>query len=87
MGEPQCRQGGPRLPAFAVWFAEFGEGLLGALYLAETHKDLAEKIATLEKKYDAQFSSVFNAIRQLLQPPVRRSRTIGFVVPRDRKKQ
>jgi hypothetical protein len=55
--------------------------------LAETHKDLAEKIATLEKKYDAQFSSVFNAIRQLLQPPVRRSRTIGFVVPRDRKKQ
>jgi hypothetical protein len=53
--------------------------------LADKHKDLAEKIATLEKKYDAQFSTVFNAIRQLLHPPVSR-RPIGFVVPRDRKK-
>ena len=40
LGEPQCRQGGPRFPAFAVWFAEFGQGLLGVFYLAETHQDM-----------------------------------------------
>ena len=51
--------------------------------LAETHKDLAAKIAAMEKKYDAQFSVVFNAIRQLLQPPV--TRAIGFVIPRKKR--
>ncbi len=51
--------------------------------LAGAHKDLAEKIATMEKKYDARFSIVFKAIRQLLQPPV--TRAIGFVHPRPKK--
>jgi hypothetical protein len=48
--------------------------------LADTHKVLSEKIAAMEKKYDAQFSVVFRAIRQLLQPPV--TRAIGFVAAR-----
>ena len=33
------------------------------------HKDLARKLAELEKKYDAQFRSVFDAIRALMEPP------------------
>lgn len=43
-----------------------------------THKELAEKLATLEKKYDIQFKVVFDAIRKLMEPaePVRRR--IGF---------
>jgi hypothetical protein len=46
------------------------------------HKDLARRLNELEKKYDAQFKIVFDAIRQLMapsepQPPKRR---IGFVV-------
>jgi hypothetical protein len=52
--------------------------------LADTHKELAVKIAAMEKKYDAQFSVVFKAIRQLLQPPV--TSAIGFVQPRRGKK-
>jgi hypothetical protein len=47
--------------------------------LADTHKDLAERIAAMEKKYDAQFSVVFKAIKQLLQPPI--TRAIGFRIP------
>ncbi len=44
-----------------------------------THKDLAKKIEELEKKYDAQFRAVFDAIRDLLQPaPVPPRRRIGF---------
>ena len=34
-----------------------------------THKDLARKLEELEKKYDAQFRVVFDAIRQLMAPP------------------
>lgn len=34
--------------------------------LAGTHRDLAQKIAAMEKKYDAQFRVVFKAIRKLV---------------------
>jgi hypothetical protein len=44
-----------------------------------THKDLARKLEKLEKKYDAQFKVVFDAIRQLMQPtPPPPRRRIGF---------
>jgi len=33
-----------------------------------THKELARKIDELEKKYDAKFRVVFDAIRQLMKP-------------------
>jgi len=33
------------------------------------NRDLARKIEELEKKYDAQFQVVFDAIRELVQPP------------------
>ena len=33
------------------------------------HKDLARKLEELEKKYDSQFSSVFDAIKMLMAPP------------------
>jgi len=36
--------------------------------LLNTHKDLARKLAELEKRYDAQFKSVFDAIKALMQP-------------------
>jgi len=43
------------------------------------HADLARKLAALEKKYDAQFKVVFDAIRELMAPPAGRKRPIGFV--------
>jgi hypothetical protein len=36
--------------------------------LLATHKDLAQKLEALEKKYDRQFKVVFDAIRQLMKP-------------------
>ena len=36
--------------------------------LMSAHKDLARKLQALEKKYDAQFKSVFDAIRMLMTP-------------------
>ncbi len=37
--------------------------------LLNTHADLARKLAQLEKKYDAQFKAVFEAIRKLMAAP------------------
>jgi hypothetical protein len=46
-----------------------------------THKELTMKIDALEKKYtehDETIKSIFNAIKQLLEPPAKEKRTIGF---------
>jgi hypothetical protein len=37
--------------------------------MLSTHSDLAKKLKALEKKYDAQFKVVFDAIRALMSPP------------------
>ena len=37
--------------------------------ILSTHADLARKLEALEKKYDAQFKVVFDAIRALMAPP------------------
>ena len=43
-----------------------------------SHAELARKLDALEKKYDAQFKVVFEAIRQLMAPPEPKRRAIGF---------
>ncbi len=43
-----------------------------------SHAELARKLDALEKKYDAQFREVFEAIRQLMAPPEPKRRPIGF---------
>ncbi|MBU6400642.1 MAG: ORF6N domain-containing protein [Verrucomicrobia bacterium] len=49
-----------------------------------TNADLARKLADLERKYDAQFKIVFEAIRQLMAPPPAPSKPeIGFHVKED----
>ena len=45
-----------------------------------THRDLARKLEAMEKKYDAQFKVVFDAIRQLMSPVEPKKRKIGFLV-------
>ena len=53
-------------------FAQFRRLLL-------THKDLRRKIEEMEKKYDAQFKVVFEALKKLLEPPPAAERKIiGF---------
>jgi hypothetical protein len=45
-----------------------------------SHSDLARKLSALEKKYDAQFKVVFDAIRDLMTPPEPpRKNRIGFL--------
>ncbi len=43
-----------------------------------TNVDLRRKIEAMEKKYDKQFAIVFQAIRELLEPPEEPKRKIGF---------
>ncbi|HET8759436.1 MAG TPA: hypothetical protein VFN94_00080 [Nitrospiria bacterium] len=44
------------------------------------HAELAQQLAQLEQKYDAQFRVVFDAIRELMAPPKTERRRIGFEV-------
>jgi hypothetical protein len=46
--------------------------------LVASNEELARKLAALEKKYDAQFKVVFDAIRELMTPPESKHRPIGF---------
>ncbi len=46
-----------------------------------SNDDMGKKLAALEKKYerhDAQFRVVFQAIRELMDPPTKKRRPIGF---------
>lgn len=44
-----------------------------------SHAQLARRLDELERRYDAQFKAVFDAIRQLIEPPAtRRRRRVGF---------
>lgn len=43
-----------------------------------SHKDLARQLDALEKKYDKQFRVVFEAIRQLMEPPATTKKEFGF---------
>ena len=52
-----------------------------------THKDLAKKLEEIEKKYDAQFKVVFDAIRELMRPPETKRRKIGFRREREKLRQ
>ena len=48
---------------------------------AASHKILATKLVQLERKvggHDGQIRSLFDAIRQLMEPPTPKSRRIGF---------
>jgi hypothetical protein len=52
--------------------------------LLASHADLARKLDALEKKYDAQFKVVFDAIRELMNPSAPKpKRRIGFA-PREK---
>ena len=46
--------------------------------MALSVEGLARKVAELEKKYDASFRVVFDAVRQLMNPPQPLRKPIGF---------
>ena len=46
--------------------------------ILESHAGLAKKLDELEKRHDAQFRVVFDAIRELMAPAASKTRRIGF---------
>jgi hypothetical protein len=46
--------------------------------MLQANTELAKKLDALEKKYDSQFRVVFDAIRELMEPPVTKKQRIGF---------
>jgi len=52
--------------------------------LLASHTELAGKPLEMEKKYDEQFKIVFEAIRQLMMPPAKPRKKLGFIVKEKR---
>jgi hypothetical protein len=51
-------------------------------HILATHKELAERLAATEKKYDQQFKVVFDILKRLMEPPPEPpKRPLGFVSP------
>ncbi len=84
-------RGGRRTAPFA--FTEQGVAMLSSVLrspraimrafvrlrqMLESHAELAKKLNALERKYDAKFKVVFEAIRELMAPPPSSRRKIGF---------
>lgn len=47
--------------------------------ILSSHRELAKKLEDMERKYDAQFKVVFDAIRELMAPPTKKQiGKIGF---------
>jgi hypothetical protein len=46
--------------------------------MLRTHEKLRRKIDAMEKRYDARFQAVFEAIRQMLETPIPAKKPIGF---------
>jgi hypothetical protein len=46
--------------------------------LLASDRDLARRMENMEGKYDARFKVVFDAIRELMKPPLKSKNRIGF---------
>ncbi|MRR58045.1 MAG: ORF6N domain-containing protein [Deltaproteobacteria bacterium] len=46
--------------------------------LTTSNRAIAKRLDELEKKYDTQFKVVFDAIREMMAPPEKKVRKIGF---------
>ena len=46
--------------------------------MLSSHADLSRRLDALERKYDTQFKVVFDAIRELMTPPTKEPKKIGF---------
>jgi hypothetical protein len=75
---PEQRTGGPDQCA-----GEVVRAFVRLRQMLASNAELARKLAALENKYDAQFKVVFDAIRQLMSPPAKPKREIGFHVKYD----
>ncbi|MFH1562898.1 MAG: ORF6N domain-containing protein [Nitrospirota bacterium] len=44
-----------------------------------SHEELRKKVEDMEQRYDDQFKIIFDAIKALLEPPVKKTKPIGFL--------
>ena len=52
--------------------------------LMVSNEELSATITVMERKYDAQFKVVFDAIRELMKPPAKSTEPIGFSPGKDK---
>jgi hypothetical protein len=45
------------------------------------HKELAKKVAQLEKDFEGDFAQIYQTLNQLINPPIPKKKKIGFQLP------
>ena len=60
---------------------QVGRAFVRLRQMLASDAELARKLSEIERKYDAQFKVVFDAIRQLMKPPEPKRKQIGFTKP------
>lgn len=72
-----------RSPRAVVVSIEIMRAFVQLRQLVGSHAELAKKLQALEAKYDIQFRSIFQAIRDVMASPVITKRRIGFYVSKE----
>ncbi len=57
---------------------EIMRAFVGFKKLSNSMKAVHDRISQLESRYDKQFKSVFDAIREIINPPIVKKRKIGI---------
>ncbi len=66
-------------PGAEVLSTEIIRAFIHLRKVAATDRDLTQELAAIESRYDAKFKKVFDAIRELMEPPPNPPRPrIGF---------
>jgi len=72
---------GPRAIAVNI---EIMRAFVRLRLILASNKELARRLDRLEAKTDAKFTTVFEAIRQLMAPPEPKKRPMGFVAAKEK---
>jgi hypothetical protein len=73
-----------RSPRAALVNVEIMRAFVRLRQMLQQNAELVRKLNALERKYDTQFRVVFDAIRELMTPPIKPRRRIGFRAERSK---
>jgi len=68
----------PRAVSMYIEIIQIMRAFVRLREMLASHADLARRLDELERKYDSQFAVVFKAIRELMKPPSKQPKELGY---------
>jgi len=82
---PQLNDCEPNRSGYIAHRVQVARAFVRLRRLLTSTPELARKLDALERKYDVQFKVLFDAIRELMEPPEVEAKEIGFRARREKK--